>query len=134
MSPLTPTELLDPFAGRGGIALGIAWFLGQLTKSIVLAAVDYRSKRRVLQTIERLASVPSPARIELTRDGFTFDPLPPDRPSQPQMILIENVPDMPGDQPARQARSHSNPRRHRIWMRLQSLKSTAVEPKGRVPP
>jgi hypothetical protein len=134
MSPPTPTELLDPFAGRGGIALGVAWFLGQLTKSIVLSAVDHLSKRRVLQTIERLACLPPPARIELTQDGFTFDPRPLARPSRPQMILIENVPDMPRDQPARQARSHNDPRRHRIWIRLRSLKSAAVEPKGRVPP
>ena len=111
MSPPVPTELIDLFAGPGGITLGVAWFLGQLTKSIVLSAVDHLSKRRVLQTIERLADTSPPARIELTSNGFTFDPRPPDRPPRSKMVLIENVPDMPRDQPARQARVRGDPRR-----------------------
>jgi hypothetical protein len=70
MSPPVPTEFIDLFAGPGGVALGVAWFLAQFTKSIVLSAVDHLSKRRVLQTIERLADASPPARIELTPDGF----------------------------------------------------------------
>jgi site-specific DNA-cytosine methylase len=134
MSPPIPTELLDLFAGPGGIALGVAWFVVQLTKSIVPPAVDHLSKRRVLQTIERLADTSPPARIELTPEGFTFDPRPPDRPSRPEMVLIENVPDMPREQPARQAQARGDPRSPRVRIRLPSLKPAATEPKGRVPP
>jgi hypothetical protein len=134
MSPPIPTELLDPFAGPGGIALGVAWFVVQLTKAIVPPAVDHLSKRRVLQTIERLADTSPPARIELTPEGFMFDPRPPDRPSRLEMVLIENVPDMPREQPARQAQARGDPRSPRVRIRLPSLKPAAVEPKGRMPP
>jgi hypothetical protein len=134
MSPPVPAEFVNLFAGPGGITVGVAWFLGQLTKSIVPSAVDHLSKRRVLQTIERLADTSPTARIELTPDGFTFDPRPPDRPPRPPMVLIENVPDVPRDQPPRQARVRGEPRRPRIRIRWPSLKPAAVEPEDRVPP
>lgn len=134
MSPPVPTEFVDLFAGPGGIALGVAWFLGKLTRSIVLSVVYHLSTRRVLQTIERLADASPPSRIELTPDGFTFDPWPPDHPSRPKMVLIENVPGVPGDQPARQAGVRGEPRRSRVRIRWPSPKPAAVEPEGRVPP
>jgi site-specific DNA-cytosine methylase len=92
MSPPIPTELVDLFAGAGGITLGIAWSVVQLTKTIVPPVIDYLSRRRLLQTIERLAEVSSPARIELTAEGFVFDPRQPDRPLHPETVMRENVP------------------------------------------
>ncbi len=66
-----PSELLDllAFANAGSITLGTAWFLAQLVKSIVPLVVDYLSRRRLLQTIEKLAASPPPARIEMTSQG-----------------------------------------------------------------
>jgi len=71
-----PSELLDllAFANAGSITLGTAWFLAQLVKTIVPLVVDYLSRRRLLQTIEKLAASSSPARIEMTSQGFVFDP------------------------------------------------------------
>jgi hypothetical protein len=81
-SPI-PTELVDLFAGAGGITLGIAWSVVQLSKTIVPPAINYLSRRRLLQSIERLAAVSPQARVELTAEGFVFDPRPPERPLQP---------------------------------------------------
>jgi len=55
-----PSELLDllAFANAGSITLGTAWFLAQLVKTIVPLVVDYLSRRRLLQTIEKLAASP----------------------------------------------------------------------------
>jgi hypothetical protein len=133
MSPPIPTELIDLFVGAGGITLGVAWFVVQLTKAIVQPAVSHFSYRRLLQTIERLADVSPAARIELTSGGFTFDPRPPDRPSRPPVVLVENEPDLRRDQPAGQARVRGDPRRPRVRIRLQSLRPAAGESDGRVP-
>jgi hypothetical protein len=133
MSPPIPTELIDLFVGAGGITLGVAWFVVQLTKAIVQPAVSHFSYRRLLQTIERLADVSPAARIELTPGGFTFDPRPPDRPSRPPVVLVENEPDLRRDQPAGQARVRGDPRRPRVRIRLPSLRPAAGESDGRVP-
>jgi hypothetical protein len=73
-----PSELLDLFAlaEARGITLGIAWLLVQMTKAIVPSVVDYLSRRRLLQTIEQLAASAPSARIQVTSQGFVFDPAP----------------------------------------------------------
>ncbi len=93
MSPLAPAELLDlfAFARAGSITLGTAWFLAQLAKTIVPSVVDYLAQRRLLQTIEKLAASPPPARIELTSQGFVFDPRLPVHSLRPPPVLSENV-------------------------------------------
>jgi hypothetical protein len=74
--PVAPVKLADPFAlaSAGSVTLGTACFLVRLAKAIVPPAVDYLSRRRLLRTIEKLAASPPPARIELTSQGFVFDP------------------------------------------------------------
>jgi hypothetical protein len=74
--PLAPVKLVDLFAlaSAGSVTLGTAWFFVRLAKAIVPSVVDYLSRRRLLRTIERLAASPPPARIELTSQGFVFDP------------------------------------------------------------
>jgi hypothetical protein len=76
MVPVAPVELADLFAlaSAGSITLGTAWFVVRLAKAIVPPAVDYLSRRRLLRTIEKLADSPPAARIELTSQGFVFDP------------------------------------------------------------
>jgi len=91
MSQLAPAELLDLLTSSGSITLGTAWFLTRLAKSIVPPAVDYLVRRRLLQTIEKFAASPPPARIELTSQGFVFDPLLPARSMYPSPVLRENV-------------------------------------------
>jgi hypothetical protein len=76
MSPVVPVKLADLFAlaSAGSVTLGTAWFLMRVAKAIVPSVVDYLSRRRLLRTIEKLAASPPPARIELTSQGFVFDP------------------------------------------------------------
>jgi hypothetical protein len=76
MFPVAPVEHADLFAlaSAGSVTLGTAWFLVRLAKAIVPSAADYLSRRRLLRTIEKLAASPPPARIELTSQGFVFDP------------------------------------------------------------
>jgi hypothetical protein len=76
MFSVAPGTLFDLFAlaSASSVTLGTAWFLVRLAKAIVPSAVDYLSRRRLLRTIERLAASPPPARIELTSQGFVFDP------------------------------------------------------------
>jgi hypothetical protein len=76
MFSAAPVKLADLFslAGVGSVTLGTAWFFLRLAKAIVPSVVDYLSRRRLLRTIERLAASPPPARIELTSQGFMFDP------------------------------------------------------------
>jgi site-specific DNA-cytosine methylase len=135
MAPPIPTELVDLFAGAGGITLGIAWFVVQLTKTIVPPAVDHLSQRRLLQTIERLADVSPSARIELTREGFVFDPRPPPEPPlRPRAVLRENV---TGLVAASIRRTRSGSRRSspaRRQTRRTLLKLSAVETEARLPP
>jgi hypothetical protein len=92
MFPRGPAELLDllAFASAGSITLGTAWFLTQLAKTIVPSVVDYLSRRRLLQTIEKLAAFPPAARIELTSQGFVFDPRLSARSLPPPPVLDEN--------------------------------------------
>ena len=76
MSPVAPARLADLFAlgSVASVTLGTVWLLVRLAKAIVPSAVDYLSRRRLLRTIEKLATSPPPARIELTSRGFVFDP------------------------------------------------------------
>jgi hypothetical protein len=93
MFPWGPADLLDmfAFASAGSITLGTAWFLAQLAKTIVPSVVDYLSRRRLVQTIEKLAASPPAARIELTSQGFVFDPRLPACSVPPPPVLSENV-------------------------------------------
>jgi hypothetical protein len=76
MFPVAPVEHADlcALASASSVTLGTAWFLVRLAKAVVPSAVDYLSRRRLLRTIEKLAVSPPPARIELTSQGFVFDP------------------------------------------------------------
>jgi hypothetical protein len=76
MFALAPVKLVDLFAlaSAGSVTLGVAWFLVRLAKAVVPSVVDYLSRRRLLRTIEKLAASPPPARIELTSQGFVFEP------------------------------------------------------------
>jgi hypothetical protein len=76
MPPVAPVNLADLFAlaSAGSVTLGTLWLLVRLTKAIVPSAVDSLSRWRLLRTIEKLAASPPAARIELTSQGFVFDP------------------------------------------------------------
>ena len=134
MSPPIPTELVDLFTRAGGITLGIAWFVAQLTRTIVPPVVDHLSQRRLLQTIERLADISPPARIELTLEGFVFDPRPPERPLRPKVVLRENVTGLTAGSTGRTRSGSRRSSQARIQTRPPSLKLAAVEPEARVPP
>jgi hypothetical protein len=96
MLPSVTIKLVDlfVFASAGSVTLSTAWFLVRLAKAIVPSAVDYLSRRRLLRTIEKLAASSPPARIELTSQGFVFDPCLYDAPmGQPGSVwlLVESV-------------------------------------------
>jgi hypothetical protein len=135
MAPPIPTELVDLFAGAGGITLGIAWFVVQLTKTIVPPAIDHLSQRRLLQTIERLADISPPARIELTREGFVFDPRPPPKPPlRSRAVLRENVTGLVAGSISRTSSGSRRSSPARRQTRPTSPKLAAVEPEARLRP
>jgi hypothetical protein len=93
MFPSAPVKLVDLFAlaSAGSITVGTAWFLVRLAKAIVPSVVGYLSRRRLLRTIEKLAASPPPARIELTSQGFVFDPCLYDAPVGQPGLFVESV-------------------------------------------
>jgi hypothetical protein len=99
MSPVAPARLADLFA-LSGVTLGTVWLLVRLAKAIVPSAADYLSRRRLLRTIEKLAASPPPARIELTSQGFVFDPYlgdaPVSRPGSVWLLIRSSPPRTPG--------------------------------------
>jgi hypothetical protein len=96
MLPSAPVKLVDLFAlaSAGSVTVGTAWFVVRLAKAIVPSVVGYLSRRRLLRTTEKLAASPPPARIELTSQGFVFDPCLYDAPvGQPGSVwlFVESV-------------------------------------------